>query len=346
MTLPLTSHRTTNRLPQDTDAYSDTFSPVRETLAQVEHCLQEELVSQHADVAQVVRHGYRLGGKRLRPALLLLANQVAASCDQGRAESESPVLLATVVEMIHTATLIHDDVLDEADLRRHAETVNARWGNETSVLLGDFLFSHAFYLASTTGSADACRVIGKATNRVCEGEMLQTLRSGDLSLSLDEYYQIIEAKTAELCACCCELGALHASAPDETTDRLKAYGRNLGIAFQIVDDMIDLLGNEQTTGKTSAADLAKQKLTLPLIHARDTLVNGPRTAFMTLLEQGRHTDLKQIRQITDDAGSLNFARQEANRYVEQALDAIAPLPGSSAKASLAAIAQFVTMRQA
>ncbi|NLE99027.1 MAG: polyprenyl synthetase family protein, partial [Propionibacterium sp.] len=205
---------------------SDLFSLVRPELAQVEQRLQSELRTRHEMVDQVVRHGYRLGGKRLRPALVLLA---ARACGDIGHEHET---LAVVVEMIHTATLVHDDVLDEAELRRHVDTVNARWGNETSVLLGDFLFSHAFYLASTLGTVEACRLIGRSTNIVCEGEMRQTLSEGDLSISEADYLAIIDAKTAELCACCCELGARYTGASDAVVQALSTYGRHLGIAFQ------------------------------------------------------------------------------------------------------------------
>src|SRR5690606_2513596 len=156
----------------------DLFAEVRAELAGVEQRLQSELRTRHHLVDQVVRHGYRLGGKRLRPALLLLAGK---ACGELGPEHET---LAVVVEMIHTVT--------------------ARWGNETSVLLGAFLFPHAFYLASTIGTVEACRLIGRSTNVVCEGEMRQTLAEGDVTMSEADYFEIIEAKTAELCACCCE----------------------------------------------------------------------------------------------------------------------------------------------
>ena len=180
--------------------------------------LQNELHSEHPRSYAVIRHGLGLGGKRLRPALLLLAGQAV-----GRLVDEH-IVLAAVVEMIHTATLVHDDVLDEAAVRRHVDTVNARWNNETSVLLGDFLFTHAFYLSSTLDSTYACRTIGRSTNIVCDGELRQTLSSGDVNLSEEDYLAIVEAKTAELCACCCELGAHYAggdAASHRSTGRVR-----------------------------------------------------------------------------------------------------------------------------
>lgn len=315
----------------------DLFLEVRDELQQVEVRLQAELRSRHEQVDRVVRHGYRLGGKRLRPALLLLAGRACG----GLADAHRT--LAVVVEMIHTATLVHDDVLDEADLRRHVDTVNARWGNETSVLLGDFLFSHAFYLASTIGTADACMLIGKSTNRVCEGEMRQTLAEGDLSLGEDDYFAIIDAKTAELCACCSELGAMFAGADSTCTSALASYGRHLGMAFQIADDLLDLAGCEEATGKSLGRDLAKQKLTLPLIHARDTLVDGPRNQLLELIKEGRDHDalLAQLGEL----GSLDYARQVASDFATKAIDNLSVVPDSPTKTTLQQLARFVVSRR-
>ena len=175
-------------------------------------------------------------------------------------------VLAAVVEMIHTATLVHDDILDEAMVRRHAATVNAEWGNETAVLLGDYLFTHAFHLAASLDSTRACRWIGHATNKVCEGEMQQVHHRGNLDLDEGDYFAIIEGKTAELTAVSCRLGASYAGAPEATVAALDRYGRNLGIAFQIADDVLDIWGEERVTGKSLGTDLEKQKLTLPVIH--------------------------------------------------------------------------------
>jgi len=253
------------------------YAPIEPELARVDALLVDTLHSDHREADAVIRHGIRLGGKRLRPALVLLAGQAVGEL------RDEHVTLAAVVEMIHMATLVHDDVLDEAAIRRHEDTVNARWNNETSVLLGDFLFTHAFYLASTLESTYACRTIGRATNTVCDGELRQTLASGDVQLAEDDYLAIVDAKTAELCACCCELGAHYAGGDPDTVARLTTFGRYLGIAFQIADDLLDLEGNESATGKSLGTDLAKCKMTLPLIHARDTLDPRDRKRFLTAL---------------------------------------------------------------
>ena len=205
------------------------------------------------------------------------------------------VVLAAVVEMIHTATLVHDDVLDEASLRRHRETINARSDNEASVLVGDFLFTHAFYLASSLETTFACQTIGRSTNIVCGGELRQIHSRGNFDLSEAEYLAIIDAKTAELCACCCRLGAHYAGATAASRRRLADFGRNLGIAFQIADDMLDLTGDELSMGKSLGTDLEKQKPTLPLIRLLAEASGGQRAEIIDLLssEQSRRSAANQ-----------------------------------------------------
>src|SRR2546423_4417686 len=203
---PAAPHRTSDAPPE----LQTIYAPVAAELIDVEDVLKAELRSDYPFVDELVRYGCLLGGKRLRPALLLLTAKAVG----GRVKREH-ITLATVVEMIHTATLVHDDVLDEAVMRRHLATVNARWDNEASVLLGDFLFTHAFYLASTLDSVLGCRLIGRATNIVCEGELRQKGSRGNFQLSEADYLQIIEAKTAELTAVSCRLGALFAGGNEQ-----------------------------------------------------------------------------------------------------------------------------------
>ncbi|QDT68273.1 Octaprenyl-diphosphate synthase [Planctomycetes bacterium MalM25] len=323
-------------------AVGELFAPIAPALERVEQRLQAELTSDDPRVDEVVRHGYRLGGKRLRPALVLLAG---GAVGEATADHE---LLGVVVEMIHTATLVHDDVLDEAELRRHVDTVNARWGNEKSVLLGDFLFSHAFYLAATLdgNAAEACRLIGRSTNRVCHGELRQTLSEGDLSLSKEAYYDIIDGKTAELCACCCRLGAVYAGATAEQADAMESFGRNLGMAFQIADDLLDLTGDEATTGKTTGADLAKQKMTLPLIYTRDSLVNGPRNNLEDWLTKPSAESLAEVRKLVEAVGGFAYAQQKASDYADAAANDLKALPETDARETLALLARFASRRDA
>src|SRR6185436_1221325 len=226
------------------DQLQSLFAPITAELAEVEALLKAELRSDYPFVDELVRYGCLLGGKRLRPSLLLLVAKAA-----GGQATPDHITLAAVVEMIHTATLVHDDVLDEAQMRRHLATVNSRWDNEASVLLGDFLFTHAFYLASTLDSVLGCRLIGRATNIVCEGELRQKGSRGNFELTEQEYLSIIEGKTAELTAVSCRLGAMFSGASEKLAGEMDGFGRDLGIAFQIADDLLDVLGEERTTGK-------------------------------------------------------------------------------------------------
>src|SRR5262245_48381818 len=245
--------------PRPAVASVDAYAPIAADLEEVERLLARSLNNKHPRIAEVVDHVRHYRGKRLRPVLLLLT---AKAC--GRV-TPAHVTLGAVVEMIHTATLVHDDVLDGAKVRRRVATVNAVWGTKTSVLLGDYLFTHAFHLASTV-DARACQQIGAATDRVCEGELCQVLHAGNLDLTEAEYFDVIDGKTAELTACCTRLGAMYAGAPAEVVEAMARFGRYVGQAFQIADDLLDLVGDERATGKSLGTDLEQGKLTLPLIH--------------------------------------------------------------------------------
>lgn len=313
------------------------YAPVATELAQVEAIFRREMHHPHPYVDELVRYGCLLGGKRLRPALLLLTAKAA-----GRITSEH-LTLATVVEMVHTATLVHDDVLDNAQMRRHLATVNARWDNEASVLLGDYLFTHAFHLAATIDSVLGCRLIGQATNIVCEGELRQKGTRGQFDLSEQEYLEVIEAKTAELTACSCRLGALFAGLPEEQVEELDLYGRELGIAFQIADDLLDLAGEEDATGKSLGTDLEKQKPTLPLIHTLREASPEDRRQLLDLLTSEQATP-RTLHPYLQRYGGLDYARARAQEFANQSRRRLACLPSSAAKEVLQTIAEFVVAR--
>ncbi len=315
------------------------YQPVERELLEVEEILQSELVSRDPDVNALLRHGIRLGGKRMRPALLLLA---AKACG---AVGPDHLLLAAVLEMIHLATLVHDDVLDEATVRRHSETMNARAGNQVSVLVGDFLFSHSFYLASTLDSTYACRRIGRSTNIVCEGEMRQIQNRGNYNISEQQYLEIIAAKTAELCACCCELGAYYAGADEATIEALRSYGRDLGIAFQIVDDLLDVVGDQGQTGKSLGTDLEQEKATLPLIHALAAADSHHREQLCNALASRDADCRRDVRQRLKQSGSLAYTRQRAKQFAASARSHLAKFADNDAVRSLAALTEFVVVRE-
>ena len=315
------------------------YAPIADELKQAENILQQELRSEYPYVDELVRHGFLLGGKRLRPALLLLAAKASGTV------TDDHLVLAAVIEMIHTATLVHDDVLDEAEIRRHLATVNSRWDDEASILLGDFLFTHSFYLASSLESTLACRWIGRATNIVCEGELRQKGSRGNYEISEKDYFSIIQAKTAELCDCSCRLGAHYAGADTELVDRMATYGRYLGIAFQIIDDVLDLAGAEAQVGKSLGTDLDQQKPTLPIIRL---LAETPESERPDLLDILTHDDAayrhRELATMLQSSGCLASTRETATEYTNQAAAQLDGLPPSDAADVLRALTVFVVSR--
>lgn len=315
------------------------FSPVADELQRVEELLTSELQSNTPLVDELLRYGCLMGGKRMRPALVLLTAQSLGEVN------DNHIKLAAVVEMIHTATLIHDDVLDEASVRRHLATVNARWDNKVSVLLGDYLFTHAFHLASRTGSAHACELIGAATNKVCEGELWQIGQRANYELSEEEYLQIIGAKTSALTACSSRLGAQFAGANADTVEALARYGWNLGTAFQIADDLLDLTGNEDETGKSLGTDLEQKKPTLPIIHALAVSDENERKQMMELLAEGPETELLAVLDPwLKRCGSIAYAQQRAVDLAAEAADELKCLDASAARDVLALLCHLVVHR--
>jgi octaprenyl-diphosphate synthase len=314
------------------------YAPVAEELVEAERILRQEMRSDYPYVDELVRYGVLLGGKRLRPALLLLAAKAVGAVER------SHLVLSAVVEMIHTATLVHDDVLDEASTRRRLATVNSRWDNEASVLLGDFLFTHAFYLASTLDTTYACRTIGRATNLVCEGELRQKGSRGDFALSETSYLEIIEAKTAELCACACRLGAHYAGGGAELVESLARYGRDLGIAFQIADDLLDVVGSESTVGKSLGTDLDKQKPTLPIIRALQLADKGQRRRIVEILESDSSDKRAELAPWLERFEAVSYAQTTARKYSLAARRELAKLPESPAAATLCRLTEFVVNR--
>jgi octaprenyl-diphosphate synthase len=315
------------------------YAPIREDLDEVERILRAELSSDYPFVDQLARHGFRFGGKRLRPALVLLSG---GAC--GGLTPEHPVL-AAVVEMIHTATLIHDDVLDEATLRRHLVTVNAHWNNETSVLLGDYLFTRAMCLVSSLGSTFACQGISEAGKTMCEGELRQIETRGKYDLSEDDYLDIIASKTAALCACCCRLGAHYAGADLERRERYARFGQNLGIAFQIIDDVLDVLGDEATAGKSLGTDLLKQKPTLPLIRLLTQLDGRERDELLAVLSRPGNHHRHLLKHRLEQSDAISYARNKALWFARRATEQLPDRPATLFDQTLRGLAEFVVTRQ-
>jgi octaprenyl-diphosphate synthase len=330
-------HKTKELLPTP-DALRTLYAPIRGELDEVEAILCAELQSHFPFVDSLVKHGFRLGGKRLRPALVLLSGKACGELNRAH------LVVAAVMELVHTATLIHDDVLDEAALRRHLQTVNARWDNETSVLLGDYLFARAICLAATLDDTTATRTIADASRAMCEGELRQVGSRGNFALSEEEYLDIIAQKTAALCACCCRLGAHFSGADVPSQDALGRFGRQVGVAFQIVDDLLDVQGNEADTGKSLGTDLVKQKPTLPLIRLLGRVTGPQRTDLVQTLTHldGHHADV--LAPWFKGSDAIAYSQERAMHYVNLAkseLDRVAP---SASRDALKELAEFVVAR--
>ncbi|HZL36040.1 MAG TPA: polyprenyl synthetase family protein [Tepidisphaeraceae bacterium] len=311
---------------------------IRPQLAAVDRLFHDELASRISCVNALVKHVSRFRGKMLRPCLVLLAGKACGDLN------ESHNAIATVVEMVHMATLVHDDVLDEAELRRKGATINHLRGNEAAVLLGDYLISHSYHLCSSLDSQFASRAIGRTTNEVCEGELLQIDNRNNLELSEETYLQIITLKTAALTATCCGLGARFAGAGEERIERMETYGLSLGQAFQIQDDILDLVGEVSTVGKTLGSDIEKGKMTLPMIHFLRTAPPEHRALLRSLLKSPDGDKVEKIRNLILPSKSITYARDRARQLVDRARSAIADLPDSDARAALDTMAEFVVTR--
>jgi octaprenyl-diphosphate synthase len=315
------------------------YAPIQKELDQVEEAFRQELRSEYPFVDRLVTHGYRLGGKRLRPALTLLSAQACGRIGRDH------ITLGAAVEMVHTATLIHDDVLDEATMRRHIDTVNARWDNETSVLLGDYLFARSLCLASSLGDVFACRAIGDASRIMCEGELRQAESRANYDLTEAQYFNIIRGKTASLISCCCRLGSHYAGADDVVCEALARYGMNLGVAFQIADDLLDILGDEAMVGKSLGTDLLKQKSTLPLIRLLDRATPSERQELLAELNSPGANRCDLLASWWERSDAIAYTRETAAGFSRLACQELEALPASPARDSLYGLAEFVVSRQ-
>jgi len=308
-------------------------------MSAVDQVIRRRLYSEVALVNQVGEYIVNSGGKRLRPALVVLSAHAFAY--QGTRHHD----LAAVVEFIHTATLLHDDVVDESGLRRGRPTANALFGNAASVLVGDFLYSRAFQMMVEVGEMRVMQTLADATNVIAEGEVLQLLNCNDADVEADNYMRVIHYKTAKLFEAAMRLGAILGKASSAEEAAAATYGMHLGTAFQLIDDVLDYSANEQETGKHLGDDLAEGKPTLPLIYAMQHGTAEQAAVVRAAIEQGDVSKFAEVLQIIHATGALDFTRQQAMREVELACAAIAGMPDSKYKVSLIELAHFAATRQ-
>jgi octaprenyl-diphosphate synthase len=310
----------------------DVLDLCAEDMARVDDCIRQSLDSGVVLINQVATYIISGGGKRLRPMLLVLS---ARACGY---EGEAHVPLAAIIEFIHTATLLHDDVVDESDVRRGQQSAHAVWGNAATVLVGDFLYSRSFQMMVALDSMRIMDILADTTNLISEGEVQQLLNMGDPEISEEIYLSVIEKKTAKLFEAACRMGAVIADQPPAIETALTRFGNHLGCAFQVADDVLDYDGDGENLGKNIGDDLAEGKPTLPLIHARARTDEQGRSIIDHAIRNGGSDDLDSVRAILDSTAALQtsmaFAESQANRALE-ALTALQPSPWRDALAFLA-----------
>ncbi len=304
----------------------------------VDDVIREKLHSHVLLIRQVSEYIINSGGKRLRPALVILS--AGAFGYSGKFHYN----LAAIVEFIHTATLLHDDVVDESDLRRNRETANALFGNAASVLVGDFLYSRAFQMMVNVDNMRVMQVLADATNTIAEGEVLQLLNCRDPLVTEENYLRVIRFKTAKLFEAASRLGAILGSATPEEEDAMSIYGMHLGTAFQLIDDMLDYSGNNQDTGKNLGDDLAEGKPTLPLIYAMRTGTPEQASIIRKAIEDGGKDGFQPVLDVIRQTAALDYAKECAAAEISTAIDAIAFLPDSENKKCLLQLASFSVTR--
>ena len=322
-------------------AAQDAFSLISSEMSRVEQELARQLGSDIHVVDHLGEYIRSVGGKRVRPALLVLANYAAGS----REASESIIRLAAVMEMLHTATLVHDDIIDSADLRRNRPSVNAKFGNQAAVLMGDWLYMSAFETALTERSLRILDILTRLTRLMTEGELLQLTTIGKADITENQYFDILRRKTAYLFSACCEVGAILAGAPDDHVDALSSYGLNLGIAFQLADDLLDFTSEESVLGKAAGADLLEGKLTLPLILLRNVDPDAADQIEIVMIDRSYDgVSRKKLVNSLKRSGALESARQRAYEYASAARKILEVLPDSEYRDALGDLPTFVIER--
>lgn len=319
---------------------AEILSLVSTRLIEVEAAFRDNLRSPIEIIGEIGDFVATGGGKRVRPTLHLLSARLCAY------EGPHDVLLATVLEFIHSATLIHDDIIDEATTRRGRASANSKWGNSITVLFGDYLYAKAMEMALEARSLDVMEKLADVTLRMTEGEMLQTRYAGRLDLTEAEYFDLIERKTAELFAACCELAGILAAVDSHKREALRRYGLNLGLAFQVVDDLLDFTGDARTLGKPAASDLREGKVTLPVIELLSTGAGGARDLAARIMRSGEADtpEIAELSRLLGESGALDRVQRRAEDYASRATLGLAMFADGPAKRALLAVPELLIHR--
>jgi len=314
---------------------------IGDDLKSVERQFKKDLDSNVPLIRKVGEYVLSSGGKRIRPALLLLAARLLDY------KGERHIPLASVVEFIHTATLLHDDVVDSANMRRGLASANTLWGNEASVLVGDFLFSKSFSLMVANGDLNILRVLANATTQIAEGEVLQLICTSDVDITEERYIEVVVCKTAVLLAAACQAGAILGNASPEQEAALAAFGMDLGIAFQLMDDTLDYIADEKDFGKNIGHDLEEGKVTLPLIEALRHCSDKERTTVgeIVVKEELERVDFDRVFEIVSRFGGIHYTTNKARQYVASAKSHLEVFDDSPLRSALFKLADYVVTRE-
>jgi octaprenyl-diphosphate synthase len=317
------------------------FSIIASELGDVEVEFERQAQSNIQVIAYLGDYLRASGGKRVRPALTILSNYAVG----GDASRQNSIRIATVMEFLHTATLVHDDIIDNAETRRNRPSINSRFGNQTAVLMGDWLYMSAFETSLAERSLPILDILTAATRKMTEGELLQLTMLGKTEITEEEYLDILQRKTAYLFSACCEIGAIMGGADTAQQLSLRQYGMNLGTAFQLVDDLLDFTASDETLGKPAGVDLLEGKLTLPLIYFLESEPSA-RQLVQTVMREGRYQKItrEDLLEKVERAGALERARKRARRYAEAARDALSALPSSAYGDALNSIPSYIIER--
>ncbi|HLY73729.1 MAG TPA: polyprenyl synthetase family protein [Planctomycetota bacterium] len=322
-------------------ALKSIYEPIQGEIDRFEDKLSRELAHDNPFVTQLLKHSTKFQGKRVRPALLLHSAHIL-----GGEVTDVHISLSAVVEMLHTATLVHDDVLDEALIRRQVKTLNNVWGNEASILFGDYLFAKAYTLAAKIHNRDANMILAKTVEEMCVGELWQISTKFNFDLDEDQYCKVIYGKTGSLFATACRLGSVDSAAPAAQVDALANYGACFGTAFQIIDDCLDITGDESEMGKSLGTDLEKGKLTLPVIKLLRELPSRERKDLQDLIVSKNGADKKSVvLKMIRERDILAYCTRRATEFVEDAKSGLRQLPDSLHVEALVSLADFVLDRR-
>nr|WP_221800314.1 polyprenyl synthetase family protein [Oceanobacter mangrovi] len=316
----------------------DVLQGVASDFQAVDQLINEQLASRVPLVEKIADYIVNSGGKRIRPLLVLLASKALGECGDGA------VKLAAIIEFLHTATLLHDDVVDTSDMRRGKPTSNAKWGNAPSVLVGDFLYSRSFQMLVELGNLEVMHILSGTTCVIAEGEVLQLTNVKNPNITEEQYFDVIKGKTAQLFEASTHGAASLQDAPADIKEALRIYGRELGLAFQLIDDVLDYEGDAAELGKNIGDDLAEGKPTLPLIHAMANADEEGRKLVRQAIRKGGLDIMDEVMAVVRSTGSMEYTRQRANDCVKLAEQQLELLPDSDAKEALRALARIAVSR--